>query len=150
MKSAGSILSSLIKTLGIEDKMTIASLQREWSCLFNEPLSLHTYPVELKDGELLINVDSPLWLQQLKFFKGDMLGKLQAYRITSIRFKHGRVYRSRRPVPAGSPAPARSKTGITDADREWIDQIVGEVKDPELSEQLRKLLEKAIRKTRHA
>jgi hypothetical protein len=146
MKSAGSILSTLIKTLGIEDKMTIASLQREWFRLFNEPLSLHTYPVELKDGELLVNVDSPLWLQQLKFFKGDMLKKLHGYRIVSIRFKHGSAYRSRRQTPIERPDAARKEKRITDTDREWINQIVGEIKDPELSEQLRKLLEKAIRK----
>lgn len=124
--------------------MTIASLQREWSRLFNEPLSLHTYPVELKDGELLINVDSPLWLQELKFFKGDMLGKLRAYRIASIRFKHGRVYRSRRTAPAtGTPDTAHGKKGISASEREWIEQIVSEIKDPELRDHLRALLEKA-------
>ncbi len=95
MKSVGSLLSSIFKDLGIEDKIRLSSMQEEWHNLFNEPLSLHIYPVDIKNGELTINVDSPAWLGQLKFFKQDIIKKLHVYNIKEVRFKHGRVYKKR-------------------------------------------------------
>ncbi|MBI3592623.1 MAG: hypothetical protein HY099_03975 [Nitrospirae bacterium] len=52
METTGSILFSILKDLGMEDRFRIGSMQGEWQTLFNEPLSLHTYPVELNRNRL--------------------------------------------------------------------------------------------------
>lgn len=150
MKKVGSLLSSIFNNLGIEDKIKLNSMQRQWHSLFNEPLSLHTYPVKIKDGELTINVDSPAWLAQLKFFRQDIIRKLHTYSISSVAFKIGRVYsRGFNPPEAergqvlkgtepSNPRPLESP------EIEWINETVSTVSDSELQENIRKAILKAV------
>jgi predicted nucleic acid-binding Zn ribbon protein len=150
LKSVGSLLSSIFKDLGIEDKISLNSMQEEWHRLFNEPLSLHTYPVDIKEGELTINVDSPAWLGQLKFFKQDIIKKLQAYNISSVKFKHGRVYQKRVKsselrVQSEKNSKTQNSKPLTLSELEWADQIVSSIEDPDLKEDIRKAIEKSLR-----
>lgn len=147
MRKAGTLLSSIFRDLGIEDKIRLNSIQVEWCKLFNEPLSLHTYPVDIKDGELTINVDSPAWLGQLKFFKADIIKKLYAYNINSIKFKHGKVY------PKGfagykdkniQKKESKKFRHLKSSEIAWINQTVSIVSDPELRENIRKAISKAV------
>lgn len=146
LKKVGLLLSSIFKTLGIEDKIRLNSMQEEWHRLFNEPLSLHTYPVDIKAGELTINVDSPAWLGQLKFFKQDIIKKLQAYNVISVKFKHGRVYQKRGEGARGKGQEdlRQSPKPITDSELVWINETVSTVSDDELKENIKKAIEKAI------
>ncbi|MEW6740619.1 MAG: DUF721 domain-containing protein [Nitrospirota bacterium] len=146
MKKVGTLLSSIFKDLGIEDKIRLNSMQEEWHRLFNEPLSLHTYPVDIKDGELTINVDSPAWLGQLKFFKHDIIKKLQAYNVGSVKFKHGRVYQKKGQGARGKGQEDSKQLpkSFTDSEFAWINQTVSTVSDPELQENIRKAIEKAM------
>jgi hypothetical protein len=149
MKKVGSLLSSIFNNLGIEDKIKLNSMQRQWHSLFNEPLSLHTYPVKIKDGELTINVDSPAWLAQLKFFRQDIIRKLHTYSISSVAFKIGRVY-SRgfkdsmgqvlKGTEPSNPRPLESP------EIEWINETVSTVSDSELQENIRKAILKTVTK----
>lgn len=148
MKTLGSLLCSIFKTLGIEDKIKLSAMQEEWHNLFNEPLSLHTYPVEIKDGELLINVDSPAWLGQLKFFTQDIIKKLNAYNVDSVRFKHGRVYHKKRQLLKGNWHGDSNQYAkhISDSDMEWINEIVATVSDSELKENIEKVIKESLKK----
>lgn len=147
MEKAGSILSSIFKNIGIEDRLTLARLQREWPELFEAPLSLHTCPSSLNNGSLSINVDSPLWLQQLKFFKQAMLSKLETHGINSITFKHGRTN-----LPSHDRARSCSGQNISKeskldaADTEWIEQTLSDIDDTELQDTIRSVIEKALLK----
>src|SRR5271157_5261988 len=152
MKNAASILASLFKNIGMEDRLTLACLQREWVTLFDEPLSLHTYPASLNNGILVVNVDSPLWMQQLKYFKQAMLKKLEAYRINAIEFRHGSTRMSRL-NPTGKHSGTSNSEQITqpektlaDEDINWIEQTVDTVHDPELQDGIRKAMGKALLK----
>lgn len=150
MENAASVLASLFKNIGMEDRLTLACLQREWCELFEGPISSHTYPANLNNGILAVNVDSPLWMQQLKYFKQAMLGKLGAYKIQAIDFKHGSTRMSR-----FNPAGKRSGPGVgddmtlpekklSDADVNWIEQTIAVIDDPELQDNARKALTKAL------
>ncbi len=150
MENAGSILTSIFKNIGMEDSLTLVRLQREWASLFDEPLSLHIYPASLNNGILVVNVDSPLWLQQLKFFKRAILKKLEAYRINTLDFRHGRTTPSRfNRTGNNSGMNAGEQTGhtdkaLTEADVTWIDQTLAVVDDPGLQDSIRNVLEKAL------
>jgi hypothetical protein len=148
MKKVGTLLSFIFKDLGIEDKIRLNSMQEEWYRLFNEPLSLHTYPVDIKDRELTINVDSPVWLGQLKFFKQDIIKKLHAYNVSSVKFKHGRVYQKRGQGARGKRQEDSKQLpkAVTDSELAWINQIVSTVSDSELQENIRKAISKAVMK----
>ncbi|MDA8339942.1 MAG: DUF721 domain-containing protein, partial [Nitrospiraceae bacterium] len=145
-KKVGSLLYSIFRNLGIEDKIKLSSMQEEWHNLFTEPLSLHIYPVDMKDGELIINVDSPAWLGQLKFFKQDIIKKLHAYNINSVKFKHGRVYQKKTRNPESySELRAKKSKPISDSDLEWIDQTISNIQDTDLKESIKKTIEKSLR-----
>ncbi len=150
MENAGSILASIFKNIGMEDSLTLVRLQGEWAALFDEPLSLHIYPASLNNGILVVNVDSPLWLQQLKFFKQAMLKKLEAYSIKTIDFRHGSANLSRRShtvkdygMSTGEQTVGPEKA-LTEADVTWIDQTLAAVNDPVLKDGIRNTLEKAL------
>ncbi|MDI6800975.1 MAG: DUF721 domain-containing protein [Thermodesulfovibrionales bacterium] len=142
MKSAASVLSSIFKNLGIEDRIKLYSIQSEWRNIFGEPLSLHTYPVDLTNKELTINVDSPAWLGQLKFFRQDMLKKLQPYGISNVRLKHGRVYTKNIQKVAKND---RASKPLNNQDAVWIDQTISNLEDPELRDAIKKAMEKSLR-----
>jgi hypothetical protein len=146
VKQVASLLNSLFRNLGIEDRVRIGFLQKEWRSVFNEPLSLHTYPADIKDGELLVNVDSPAWLGQLKFFKADMIQKLQAYNVKEIRFRQGRVFHGKGQEAEGKTDPRQKDKEIPDSDLQWIDQTVSAITDADLKEDIKKTIEKALRR----
>lgn len=93
MQRAGSALSPVLKELGMESAIALHRLRGQWGSLFGEALSLHARPVSLSGGRLLINVDSPVWLQELSFLKADMAEKLKGFGVKDIRLRLGRIRR---------------------------------------------------------
>jgi predicted nucleic acid-binding Zn ribbon protein len=142
LKTAGSVLSSVFKNLGVEEKIKLESLKRQWNDIFGEPLSLHTFPADIKDGELLINVDSPVWLQQLKFFKQEILKKLRAYAVGEIKFRHGMVYQSR--FRKDSEQQPQANRHLSDSEITWIDSTVSSIDDADLKENIKKAIKKSL------
>ena len=96
MKRADSLLSPFIRELGIEDGVKLAEIKRNWCNLFNKPLSYHMSPLILSKGEILLNVDSPVWLQEITFYKEDIIKKMSSYGVKAIRFRLGKVSRNKR------------------------------------------------------
>ncbi len=137
----------------MEESLTLVRLQREWATLFDEPLALHIYPASLNNRILVVNVDSPLWLQQLKFFKQAILKKLEAYGIDTLEFRHGSANLSRRnhtgkhcEMSAGEQTGHPQKA-LTEADITWIDETLAAVNDSGLQDGIRNVLEKALKRT---
>ncbi len=145
MENAASVLASLFKNIGMEDRLTLVRLQKEWCALFEVPLSSHTYPASLNSGILVVNVDSPPWMQQLKYFKQAMLKKLGTYKIKAIDFRHGKIrhFTGDHAAADSSEKPGKRKE-LTDADADWIEQTVATIDDPELQDTIRKALQKAL------
>lgn len=145
MENTRSILAAIFRNAGMEEKFTLARLQAEWTDYFDAPLSMHTFPSGLNKGFLTVNVDSPLWMQQLKFFKQPMLKKLSAAGITAIDFRRGRVDRPVSGAAGKEPGREKSSPGkLSGPDAEWIDRTLSCIEDAELREQIRSVLEKAL------
>lgn len=142
MKRADSVLASVIKNLGMEDGVRLGRLKREWSTIFEKPVSLHTAPANLKEGELLINVDSPIWLQQLSFYKEAIIKKLHGFEIKTVRFKLGRVLPEKKQdktIPF-----ATKKQALTANNSSYIEKTVFLIQDMELRDRVKKAIEKCI------
>lgn len=148
MEKVGSILSSTLRDLNLEERVAFESLRQRWQTLFKEPLSCHIFPAAFRDGELLINVDSPAWLQQVKFFKKEIIERLGDLPIKDIRFRHGRVHEASH-ENSGDKKTKGSKEvrELPESDILWIGQTVSTIGDPDLREDLKKTIEKAIRKS---
>jgi hypothetical protein len=141
VKRADFLLAPLLKDSGIGSGVAFAGIKKNWFTLFQKPLSQHIAPCLLNDGELLINVDSPAWLQELKFFKEDIRKKLQPYGIQSVRFRLGRVSMNATSDNKSREPMARK---LDDEERSFIEHAVTDIDDDSMKQTLKKILEKAI------
>jgi hypothetical protein len=143
LKLVGPLLSNIFKELGIEERFKLSLLQQEWGKIFDKPLSLHTYPYELSKGELTINVDSNIWLSQLKFFSTDIIKKLNGFGVDSVRFRFGRVYK-KNSTKMNNTKPSHRKHLLSERDREWIEDIISTLEDKELKDNIKKAIEVSL------
>lgn len=133
------LLLPIIKELGIEDGIRLSEIKKDWNNLFYEPLSSHLLPYKLSEGKLLILVDSPIWHQQVQYFKGDLVKKLCHYGVRDVRFSLGRVSTGGK---SGFKIQKSKVRPFTTHERSFIEETVSPLKD----EQLRGAVKKAIMK----
>jgi hypothetical protein len=145
MKRADFLLAPLLKDTGIGSGVAFAGIKKNWLSLFQKPLSHHIAPCLLTAGELLINVDSPAWLQELKFFKEDILKKLQPFGIQSVRFRLGRVSMNETSDNKSRAPMART---LDEEERSFIETAVTDIDDDGMKQTLKKTIEKAITSVR--
>jgi len=140
VKRADSLLAPLIKNLKIDEAVRLGRIRAGWPDIFEKPVSLHIFPVMLKEGELLINVDSPAWLQQLSFFKDKMADKLRGFGVKAIRLRLGRV------VSAEKEKGRKQilHKPMTAGDRSYIEKTVSNVNEEELRNGIKKAMEKSF------
>lgn len=140
MRRADSLLAPLISDLGIRDGVRLAGIRKDWSSIFADPVPLHTYALMLSGDELLIAVDSPVWLQELQFYKENIVKKLASYGVKAVRFRIGRV--SVPSKPGGrSQKPLRR---LTDKELAFVQGEAAKICDEGLKETLKTTIEKAI------
>lgn len=95
-----------------------------------------------------MNVDSPVWLQELQYYKKEILGKLRSYGITSMRFKIGRVSRAISRKKRDKEPKIKS---LTPEEISLVEETTVQVDDKELRETLQKAMKRSLsaRKAKH-
>ena len=141
MKKAGSLLAPIINQLGIADGVKFADLKKDWPALFKSPLSFHMSPSHLSNGELVVVVDSPAWLQELSFSKEILLKKLGSYGVKSIRFRLGRVSVN---MPKGGRGKRSGIKQLTQKECALVEEMVSKIGDEGLKVTVKNVLEKAV------
>jgi hypothetical protein len=91
LQKAGSVLESLARELGLDGALKLHDIRDQWANVFKRPLSLHTYPSTLIGENLFVNVDSPVWLQEINFLKSELIEKLRPFGVKDIKFRLGKV-----------------------------------------------------------
>jgi predicted nucleic acid-binding Zn ribbon protein len=76
-------LSKVLKGYDRSGDMEAYRVYPMWEELVGQKMAQHATPVRIKDRVLFVEVDDPLWLSQLKYMKGDVLGKID------VRIKRG-------------------------------------------------------------
>lgn len=142
VKRVGEIISPILKKSGIEEGVRLDMIKARWDGLFNPPLSFHLYPFRLKDGVLLINVDSPVWLQEVSLHKEDFLKLLKPFGPKDVRFRLGRV-RFRKQDP-GRGNDKKFRKPLSPKTITYIDEAIAPVKDHELKEIIRHAMEMSL------
>ncbi len=99
-------------------------------------------PSSLSGNELLLNVDSPVWLQELKFYQEDIIKKLAPYHVRTVRFRLGRVNAIAN--QEGEKEGLKGKP-LTAYDRTFIEKTVSNIEDEELKEVIKKTIAKAMK-----
>lgn len=141
MKRADSLLNPFIRELGIEDGVKLAEIRRNWYNLFDKPLSYHMSPFILSKGEILLNVDSPVWLQELTFYKEDIIKKMSSYGVKTVRFRLGRVSTK---VKSGIQGWKSRVKQLTTEELSYIEETVSKINDEKLKETVQKAMKKSF------
>lgn len=141
MKKVDSLLRPLVKDFGMESDMKFIELKKNWHILFNGPLLYHMSPYRLTEGVLLLNVDSPVWLQELNYFKRDIVGKLSLYGVKDVRFKLGKVLMK---DGAETRNEGTGSKTFTPEELLYIEKTLSHIADKELRGTIRKAIEKSI------
>lgn len=139
MEKADTLLGPLIRQLGIEPAVRLARLRTSWDGIFAEPLVSHTYPASLSEGELLINVDHPAYLQQFVFLQREILAKLRSFGVTGVRFRIGRVVKK-----TAKHAPKSPAVSLGASDREFVESLAGAVQDEDLQAAVRQAATRSL------
>ena len=141
VKRLDSLLRTLIRDFGIENSIRIIEAKKNWHTLFSEPISCHMTPYRVTEGVMFLNVDSPVWLQELTYLKKDIIEKLSPYDIKDVRFKLGKV-----PKKAGSGIRDQgfSVKKLSPEEVSYTEKMVSPIIDEELRGTVKRALEKSI------
>jgi hypothetical protein len=142
VKRADSLLAPFIKNFGIEERVRLAEIKKNWEPIFGKPLSYHMAPCTLSNGELLLNVDSPVWLQELKFYKEEILKKLASHGVRTVRFRLGRVSMKENP---GVRIQRQKVVSLNAEELSFIEETIARLDDESLRGIVKTTIEKAIK-----
>lgn len=139
MNRAETVLGPMLRQLGIENGVRLQRIRNDWPDIFEKSISSHMFPAALKEGELLLHVESPAWMQQLTYFKKEITRKLASYEITEVRFSLGNITRRREKQEA--PKPLRT---LSPEDISFAASVVAGIGNKELRDSIRKAIEKSL------
>jgi hypothetical protein len=93
MDNMRDIVGRVFKNLGKNQSSSTEKIERVWNGVL-KPIELqHTKIIGMRDGKILVNVDAPAWLYQMKLRKKKILESLQEELpdISEIYFQTGKT-----------------------------------------------------------
>ena len=76
VRRLGEALSEVAADLRIDDPDDVAAVMAAWPAAVGDAVAAHVRPRRLHDGELLVEVDAPVWATQLRYLEDDVLRRL--------------------------------------------------------------------------
>ena len=74
----GDAVARAIKKTGVDEPVWLRRLEREWVELVGTPIAKHARPGRYANGQLVVFVDSAVWLNELKRYgRRGIISKLQ-------------------------------------------------------------------------
>ncbi len=134
MQSLNYILKSFIRDYGLEGGVAMNAIRHQWKNIVGPAISAHTYADTLKGQVLTITVDTPQWIHHLSFFKGDIISKLNAYAVSDVRFRIGRIPEEEKAAVSAEHAE------LSEDDQRYIENTLKNLNDEELREKFRTLI----------
>jgi len=139
VKKTGAVLDPLLKNLGLESGVRLARIKHDWHGIFDEQITSNLFPVSFSDSELLLHVTSPIWMQQFSFHKSEIIKKLSAYGVQTIRFRLGRIPQRKQKISPDRKAPELTRENVF-----FITELLSEISDENLRETIKKAVEKSL------
>ncbi len=78
-ESVASILDNLIKKKNWEVPLSLERLKKEWEKIVGKNIAKHSFPTFIKNKKLYIEVDSPIWSNELIFQKENIITIINNY-----------------------------------------------------------------------
>ncbi len=91
-KSAETVFTQLLKSIRLDQRRSEGEIISAWNKLVSPSITEHAQPVELRRKTLVVEVDSPVWMDEIKrFHSREILQKLQTSfgkaRIANLMFR---------------------------------------------------------------
>jgi hypothetical protein len=138
------VLSTLMKGYGLAAKTDEYRILKIWDVAVGDKISSHTQPLRLIRGILTVVVDSPAWMQQISFYKTDLIDRinneLRKDVVTDINFRIGKVETKKR-LKTHDPG---LKTDISLHESKKIEGFLEPIKDEKIRETIRKAMTKSL------
>lgn len=91
-----SILDTTLKNFRPKSDMDMTGIWDIWTESVGSEIAKNAKPAAFKDGHLIVNVSSSVWIQHLKFLEKDMISNinniLNKKLVTNIRFKIAKLH----------------------------------------------------------
>jgi predicted nucleic acid-binding Zn ribbon protein len=76
VRRLGEALSQVASDLHLDDPDDVAAVMAAWPTVVGEAVAAHVRPRRLHEGELLVEVDAPVWATQMRYLQEDLLRQL--------------------------------------------------------------------------
>ena len=84
-------LDRVLRHLRVPAAKSVRAIFADWPAIAGAHLAAHAQPVALRDGELILEVDDPVWASQLRWLEAELRQRLDAVpgapEITRIRYR---------------------------------------------------------------
>ncbi len=76
--TAGDALKGVLKSLKIDQRLAETEVLKVWTSQMDPNVAAHAHPVGLRNGTLMVVVDSPVWLSEIvRYRRREILERLQ-------------------------------------------------------------------------
>jgi len=75
----GEALRTALARLSVGSELASFPVFAEWSAIVGPTIAQHARPTRLRRGVLLVEVDGPEWMQELRFLKRELIEKLAGH-----------------------------------------------------------------------
>ncbi len=138
-------LSKLLTARGMASHLSEYRILGQWEKTVGRTIAAHARPVSVRGKKLFLAVDSTAWMQQLSLLKPEIIEKvnrgLGREAIKDMTLNLGEVAARERQLPEEAMARASE---LSADERESIEQHLGEVRDSDLKQVLRRLIAKDL------
>ena len=137
-------LGRLLRSRGLESSLSEYRIVGQWEKAVGAGIARHAQPQSVQGKKLTLIVDSPAWMQQLSLLKPEIIEKMNRAlgreAVNGITLKLGEVVPATK--KAVEPAPVRAE--LDQKERAEIEASLRELRDPDIKEIMRHLLEKDV------
>ena len=149
IEKLSSLLNKTLASHGLTTRLKEYRVVGRWEKIVGKVIARHAQPSSLRGKKLSVVVDSSAWMQQLSLLKPELLEKLNqglgAGSLHEITLKMGTV------APAERPEVGRASPAALDKDAiKKIEEYIRGLKDLDVREGLRRLIEKDLLNKRKA
>ncbi|HXN07086.1 MAG TPA: DUF721 domain-containing protein [Nitrospiria bacterium] len=143
------LLKDILRKYGLEPQIRFFQLIDRWEEVVGSQVAGHTLPASLKFRKLTLHVDSSAWMNQLNYLKEELIGKINRELgenwVKEVYLKIGPVEKSG-VRPEEPKEEERGEATLSKEDKALIEKWSTEIKDAELREKLRHLMEADLRR----
>jgi len=153
----GSLLQQVLGNQGLAERLSRYQAWLIWDQLVGEQIASRARPLRLRQGILEVQVDHPVWMQQLQLLKPKILEKLHQQipnaGITDIYLRKAKTLPAKSVLPAEPLLqPKWQEIELTEVELQQIVERVSCIKDSELRQEMKRLftLQKQLDKGRES